>query len=121
MGLAESEPSSPDAIAKPDARKRSLLQMSASAYLTDVRLSAGNQPGSALIQIRISHAVDEKEMNIIRTAVMEREGLIQSIFSLLRQVPRRLVMILKLNDLTRSLDQSLATTHGSVSRLSMDR
>lgn len=28
-------------------------------------------------------------------------------------VPRRLVMILKLNDLTRSLDQSLATTHGS--------
>lgn len=44
---------------------------------------------------------------------MEREGLITEIFELLRRVPRRLLMILKLSDLQRSLDHSLHTTHGT--------
>ncbi|GHJ87079.1 hypothetical protein NliqN6_3481 [Naganishia liquefaciens] len=53
------------------------------------------------------------ELDTIRNAMVEREGLIASIFSLLRNAPRRLVMILKLNDLQRALDISLATTHGA--------
>lgn len=56
----------------------------------------------------------EEEMEIIRTAVIQKEGLLLSVFDLLRRVPRRLLMLLKLNDLVRSLDRSLATTHSSV-------
>ncbi len=40
------------------------------------------------------------------------EGLFVSIMELLRRLPRRMLMVLKLNDLTRSLDASLHTTHG---------
>jgi aarF domain-containing kinase len=79
--------------------------------------------------------VNNDELDAIRNAMVEREGLIASIFSLLRNAPRyvhlhsgpkfaeklnmrslrrRLVMILKLNDLQRALDLSLATTHGAV-------
>ncbi|KAK8847609.1 hypothetical protein IAR55_005468 [Kwoniella newhampshirensis] len=55
---------------------------------------------------------DEDSIKKLRGALMEKEGLIVSIFELLRTVPKRLLMILKLSDLQRSLDQSLATTHG---------
>jgi aarF domain-containing kinase len=65
------------------------------------------------------------DVNKLRSAMMEREGLILDIFELLRVVPRwvvrwfgtdvrRLLMILKLSDLQRSLDQSLNTTHSPV-------
>ncbi|KAL7422830.1 hypothetical protein Q5752_002126 [Cryptotrichosporon argae] len=57
-------------------------------------------------------AMSNDEVERLRVAMMEREGLIVSIFELLRTVPRRLLMILKLSDLQRSLDFSLATTHG---------
>ncbi|KDQ21746.1 hypothetical protein BOTBODRAFT_26173 [Botryobasidium botryosum FD-172 SS1] len=53
----------------------------------------------------------DEELEIIRNALMEKEGLILSLFDMLRRVPRRVLMILKLNDLTRHLDNSLATTH----------
>lgn len=43
----------------------------------------------------------EEEMDAIRNAVIEREGLLVSVFDLLRRVPRRVLMVLKLNDLTR--------------------
>lgn len=43
---------------------------------------------------------------------MEKEGLFLSILELLRKVPRRMLMVLKINDLTRSLDHNLHTTHG---------
>ncbi|KAF5393286.1 hypothetical protein D9757_000603 [Collybiopsis confluens] len=56
----------------------------------------------------------EEEMEAIRTAVVSREGLLVSVFDVLRRVPRRVLMILKLNDLTRSLDHSLATTHSNI-------
>ncbi|KAK4683764.1 aarF domain-containing kinase, partial [Tremellales sp. Uapishka_1] len=46
-------------------------------------------------------SMDEREMEKLRNAMMEREGLILSVFELLRTVPRRLVMILKLSDLQR--------------------
>ena len=57
--------------------------------------------------------MDESDLKKLRAAVMEREGLIAEIFELLRRVPRRLLMILKLSDLQRSLDHSLHTTHGT--------
>ena len=43
----------------------------------------------------------EEEMEAIRNAVVQREGLLLSVFDLLRRVPRRLLMLLKLNDLVR--------------------
>lgn len=33
-------------------------------------------------------AIDDKEMNVLRNAMVEREGLIASIFALLRNAPR---------------------------------
>ncbi|KIJ61310.1 hypothetical protein HYDPIDRAFT_137889 [Hydnomerulius pinastri MD-312] len=55
-----------------------------------------------------------EEMEAIRDAVINREGLLLSVLDVLRRVPRRVLMVLKLNDLTRSLDHALATTHSSV-------
>ncbi|KIK67397.1 hypothetical protein GYMLUDRAFT_217651 [Collybiopsis luxurians FD-317 M1] len=56
----------------------------------------------------------EEEIEAIRTAVTTSEGLLVSVFDVLRRVPRRVLMVLKLNDLTRSLDHALATTHSNV-------
>lgn len=56
----------------------------------------------------------EEEMEAIRNAVISREGLLLSVFDVLRRVPRRVLMVLKLNDLTRSLDYALMTTHSNV-------
>jgi len=43
----------------------------------------------------------EEEMQAIRDAVITSEGLLLSVFDVLRRVPRRVLMVLKLNDLTR--------------------
>ena len=43
----------------------------------------------------------EQEVEAIRNAVMTREGLLISVFDILRNVPRRVLMVFKLNDLTR--------------------
>lgn len=45
----------------------------------------------------------EEEMRAMRNAVISREGLLLSVFDVLRRVPRRVLMVLKLNDLTRSV------------------
>jgi aarF domain-containing kinase len=45
--------------------------------------------------------IGEEELEKIRVAAMTSEGLMVSIFDILRKVPRRVLMILKLNDLTR--------------------
>lgn len=74
----------------------------------------------------------EEEMESIRNAVISQQGLLLSVFDILRRVPRRVLMVLKLNDLTRcvgkrivanqraevlcrSLDHALMTTHSNVS------
>ena len=49
----------------------------------------------------------EDEIEAIRAAVVSREGLILDVFSVLRRVPRRVLMVLKLNDLTRRAGSSL--------------
>ncbi|TBU26458.1 ABC1-domain-containing protein [Dichomitus squalens] len=59
-------------------------------------------------------AQTEVEMEAIRNAVVQQEGLLLSVFDVLRRVPRRVLMVLKLNDLTRSLDRALATTHANI-------
>ncbi|KAG7098565.1 hypothetical protein E1B28_000498 [Marasmius oreades] len=56
----------------------------------------------------------EEEMEAIRYAVANRKGLLVSVFDVLRRVPRRVLMVLKLNDLTRNLDNALMTTHSNV-------
>lgn len=43
----------------------------------------------------------EEELEAIRHAVFQKEGLIPMLFDLMRRMPRRVLMILKLNDLTR--------------------
>jgi len=43
----------------------------------------------------------EQELEAIRDAVMMEEGLLLSVFDILRKVPRRVLMVFKLNDLTR--------------------
>jgi hypothetical protein len=75
----------------------------------------------------------DDERAAIRNAVVQREGVLVSVFDILRRIPRRVLMVLKLNDLTRqvknslllnepssdyctnrSLDRSLNTTHADV-------
>ncbi|PWN49959.1 ABC1-domain-containing protein [Violaceomyces palustris] len=69
---------------------------------------------SSLLDMEGGSSMSDEEQEHIRKTVMEKEGLFLSILELLRRVPRRMLMVLKLNDLTRSLDASLHTTHGSI-------
>lgn len=55
----------------------------------------------------------DEEVEAIQNAVVNHDGLLLSVLVVLRRVPRRVLMVLKLNDLTRSLDRALATTHSS--------
>ncbi len=43
----------------------------------------------------------EQEVEALRNAVMTKEGLLISVFDILRKMPRRVLMVFKLNDLTR--------------------
>jgi aarF domain-containing kinase len=43
----------------------------------------------------------EEEVEAMRNAVLAKEGLLISVFDILRNVPRRVLMVFKLNDLTR--------------------
>lgn len=56
--------------------------------------------------IEMAAQTDEEKI-LIRKAVIEKEGLIVSVFDVLRRIPRRILMILKLNDLTRFANHSL--------------
>lgn len=50
----------------------------------------------------------EEEIEAIRNAVVQREGLLLDVFDVLRRVPRRVLMVLKLNDLTRRVSTGLS-------------
>lgn len=50
------------------------------------------------------------EIEAIRNAVVNKEGLLISVFDVLRRVPRRVLMVLKLNELTRSVQVMIYTT-----------
>ncbi|KAG6900768.1 hypothetical protein C0993_002192 [Termitomyces sp. T159_Od127] len=66
---------------------------------------------SSMIEIQPQ---SKAELDAIRNAVVSTEGLLTSVFDVLRRVPRRVLMVLKLNDLTRSLDYALMTTHSNI-------
>lgn len=88
------------------------------------RASMGDTPddpeeGSKSTFKRASSVMDqlpqtEQEVEAMRNAVMAKEGLLISVFDILRNVPRRVLMVFKLNDLTRNLDHALSTTHSKV-------
>lgn len=46
-------------------------------------------------------AGNSSDVERLRSALVTKEGLLSSVFELLRNLPRRLLMVLKLNDLTR--------------------
>ena len=65
----------------------------------------------SIIDIDTSESADIER---VRHAFTNSEGLVVSVFTVLRLVPRRIIMVLKLNDLTRGLDRALRTTHSNV-------
>lgn len=74
---------------------------------------AGGKRKSSMLDLDSGSEMSGVEQEHIRKTVMEKEGLFVDILKVLRQVPRRMLMVLKLNDLTRSLDANLHTTHGA--------
>ncbi|GAA5929201.1 hypothetical protein JCM1841_006232 [Sporobolomyces salmonicolor] len=53
----------------------------------------------------------KEEKRRMRNAMVMQEGLMEALFEILRNVPRRMLMLFKVNDLNRALDISLQTTH----------
>lgn len=72
----------------------------------------GKQRMSSLLDLDGGTKIPEAEQEHIRKTVMEKEGMFVDVLDLLRRVPRAMLMVLKINDLTRSLDANLHTTHG---------
>lgn len=72
----------------------------------------GRERMSSLLDLKSGSALSEEEQEHIRSTVLEKEGMLLSVMDLLRRVPRAMLMVLKINDLTRSLDAHLHTTHG---------
>ncbi|GAM82910.1 hypothetical protein ANO11243_008960 [Dothideomycetidae sp. 11243] len=66
----------------------------------------------SVIQSSISKPRDAEEKAAISDAL--GDGLIEQLISLLGQVPRVILLILKTNDLTRSLDENLHTRQGPI-------
>ncbi|GAA5938003.1 hypothetical protein JCM3775_002427 [Rhodotorula graminis] len=56
----------------------------------------------------------DEEKKKVRKAMVQQEGLLPQLFALLRTMPRKLVMLFKVNDLNRALDLALQTTHSPV-------
>ncbi|CAD6505119.1 BgTH12-07977 [Blumeria graminis f. sp. triticale] len=65
-----------------------------------------------VVQKDISIARSEEEKQHINAALSE--GMLQQLVEMLGQLPRILLLILKTNDLTRSLDENLQTRQGPV-------
>lgn len=72
----------------------------------------GRERMSSLLDLDTSAQLSKEEQEHIRKTVLEKEGILFNVMELLRRVPRPLLMVLKINDLTRSLDANLHTTHG---------
>lgn len=70
--------------------------------------SASTEDGGSSFSLLDMPPPDKREMHQMRAATSV-DGVVEQILKLLRTMPRRLLMILKLNDLTRSLDAALQT------------
>ncbi|KAK3327396.1 ABC1 family-domain-containing protein [Cercophora scortea] len=66
----------------------------------------------SIVSTSITKPKDPSEQKTMSTAL--QEGLIVDLVQMLGQVPRIILLILKTNDLTRSLDESLHTRQGPV-------
>lgn len=64
----------------------------------------------SIVSSSITKPREESEQKTMSTAL--QEGLIVDLVQMLGQVPRIILLILKTNDLTRSLDESLQTSQG---------
>ena len=62
------------------------------AALDDPYQNRGGEKRTSVMQLGESTAAEQRHM---RHAIVEQEGLMQSLFELLRRVPRRLLMVLK--------------------------
>ncbi len=76
------------------------------AVLEETASSMGDDPAAAINFKRGRSMIDltsqsNEELEAIRNAVVQREGLLLDVFDVLRRVPKRVLMVLKLNDLTR--------------------
>jgi aarF domain-containing kinase len=72
--------------------------LAGSSDIADEQSEGGFRRASSMIDMMPQ---TEEEMQAIRDAVITHEGLLLSVFDVLRRVPRRVLMVLKLNDLTR--------------------
>lgn len=79
-------------------------------------LENAGEGGAALGSMMEMGERTREEERRLRHAVMgggdNGDGLLGDILMLLRKVPRRMLMVFKVNDLTRAVDASLHTTHG---------
>lgn len=74
----------------------------------DTQESGSFKRGSSMIDL--SKQTDE-ERDAIRNAVVQKEGVLISVFDVLRRLPRRVLMVLKLNDLTRWVFKVVHSEH----------
>lgn len=74
----------------------------------------GKRRPSSLLDLDGGSTMTPAEQQHIQRTMMERDGLFSDVLRMLRAVPRQMLMVLKLNDLTRSLDMNLRTTHGPI-------
>jgi aarF domain-containing kinase len=89
-----------------DHSKQEVMSLSGRASMGDVPDDSPPEQESDSTFKRASSMLEqlpqtEQEVEAIRNAVMTNERLLISVFDILRKVPRRVLMVFKLNDLTR--------------------
>jgi hypothetical protein len=63
--------------------------------------------------------MSDKEMDKLRVMLVSNGDIMVTLFDILRKLDSRVLMLLKLNELTRALDNALSTTHPPVSLFSL--
>jgi len=58
--------------------------------------------------------MSDKEMDKLRVMLVSNGDIMVTLFDILRKLDSRVLMLLKLNELTRALDNALSTTHPPV-------
>jgi aarF domain-containing kinase len=61
--------------------------------------------------------MSDKEMDKLRVMLVSDGDIMVTLFDILRKLDSRVLMLLKLNELTRALDSALSTTHPPVRSL----
>ena len=74
------------------------------------RLAAFQQTASMLDMGNMS----DNDMDKLRAMIVSNGDIMVTLFDILRRLDSRVLMLLKLNELTRALDNALSTTHSPV-------